>query len=82
MKHIFSRCRCGIKSKYPAMMDSGPRFDWRSNQIATPALRAVVAIFFPTPIKTRPRIHHIGVFCYKIALDDIFSSNISLNIYI
>ena len=45
MKHIFSRCRGGIKAKYPAMMDSGPRFDWRSNQIATPALRAVVAIF-------------------------------------
>ena len=59
MKHIFSRCRCGIKAKYPAMMDSGPRFDWRSNQIATPALKVSHSNCAPKPIKTKPRIHHI-----------------------
>ena len=68
MKHIFSRCRCGIKAKYPSMMDSGPRFDWRSNQIATPALRAVVAIFFLRQSKRGPESIILGHFAIEFYL--------------
>ena len=49
-------------AKYPNMMDSGPRFDWRRKKIATTARRAGVAIWLLRQSKRGPESIIAGYF--------------------